>query len=216
MAQKAVILFSGGVDSSVCLAMAKAQGLDCYALSIDYNQRNRYELDCAARVAKQIGVVNYRTIRCEIGSWGGSALTDLNSVLDDYAQPQINTYVPARNSIFLSLALGWAETLGANIIFFGANAQDHDNYPDCRPEFFSAFSEIARFATRIGTAGDQCQIHTPLLRWSKTQIIREGQRLNIDFSLTFSCYDPIAYSQPCHQCLACHVRAEGFRAAPCF
>jgi 7-cyano-7-deazaguanine synthase len=195
MSQKAIILLSGGIDSAVCLAMAKAQGFECYALSIDYGQRNRYELECAVTIARQLGAVAHRTIRCDLGVWGGSALTD---------DVSINTYVPARNMVFLSLALSWAEACGATDLFFGANADDYENYPDCRPPFFTAFTEIAHLATQMG----RCQIRTPLLHWNKARIIDEGLRLNVDFSATFSCYNPINHSQHCLLCLACRLRAE--------
>ena len=213
MPKKAVILLSGGIDSSVTLALAKAQGFDCYALSVDYQQRNRHELNCAARIAGHLAVAQHRIIRCEMGSWGGSALTDLTMVVDQSTQPSVNTYVPARNTILLSLALGWAEALNSADIFFSANAQDYDNYPDCRPAFFTAFANTANVATRAGVSGHDIKIHTPLLYLNKAQIIREGQRLNVDLSLTFSCYDPIDSSQPCQYCLACELRTQGFSEA---
>lgn len=212
MDKKAVILLSGGIDSSVCLAIAKSQNFQCYALSFDYQQRNRYELTSAAAVANQIGAMEHRIIRCELGSWGGSALTDHQKPVDHYSQSRVNTYVPARNTIFLSLALGWAEALGAADIFFAANAQDYENYPDCRPAFFSAFANVANLATRAGVEDGQFQIHTPLIKLNKAQIIQQGLALGVDLSLTFSCYDPINQTQPCHQCLACHLRAQGFAA----
>jgi 7-cyano-7-deazaguanine synthase len=213
MSQKAVVLLSGGIDSSVCLAIARAQGFICHALSIDYNQRNIHELQCAKLVASQIGAVAHRVIRCEIGSWGGSALTDHILTVDGATQDQVNTYVPARNMIFLSLALGWAEVLEADAIFFAANAEDYINYPDCRPEFFEAMAQTARLGTRRGVKENRCQILTPLLNWNKAQIIREGRRLNVNLSQTFSCYDPLANSQPCTRCLACHLRTQGFAEA---
>ena len=185
MSQKAVVLLSGGIDSSVCLAIAREQGFICYALSVDYNQRNVHELQCAKLVAGQIGAVVHRVIRCEIGSWGGSALTDHTLAVDGSSEERVNTYVPARNMIFLSLALGWAEVLKADAIFFAANALDYNNYPDCRPEFFEALAQTARLATRYGIEGNSCQILTPLLNWNKAQIIREGIRLNVDFSRDF-------------------------------
>lgn len=209
MIKKAVILLSGGIDSSVALALAKEQGYACYALSVDYQQRNHYELNCAARIALQLGAVQHRIIRCEMGSWGSSALTDLSMAVDHPAQSAANTYVPARNTILLALALGWAEALGSADIFFAANVQDYDNYPDCRPEFFNAFAKTANVATRIGTDGQVITIHTPLLHLNKAQIIQEGRRLNVDLSSTFSCYDPINNSEPCRRCLACELRANG-------
>lgn len=210
MSKRAVILLSGGIDSSVCLALAKAQGFQCYALSVDYQQRHRHELNCAAAIAEQLDIVEHRIITCEMGVWGGSALTDTALNWDHFAQSRLNTYVPARNTILLSLALGWAEALGATDIFFGANAEDHDNYPDCRPEFFAAFAETADLATRVGTEGGRWRIHTPLLYWDKAQIIREGIQRGVDLSLTFSCYDPSLDFQPCLKCQACHMRAQGF------
>lgn len=214
MNRKAIILLSGGIDSSVCLAIAKSQGFQCYALSFDYHQRNAHELDCAALVARQIGVVEHRVLPCAINAWGGSSLTDLNMKVDDYAVQHVNTYVPARNTIFLSLALGWAEALGATDIFFAANAQDYENYPDCRPDFFAAFMQLANLATRAGVEGRAMQIHTPLIQRNKAQIIQQGRRLGVDFSLTFSCYSPINQTEPCQQCLACHLREQGFAQAP--
>ena len=213
MGQKAVVLLSGGIDSSVCLAIAREQGFMCYALSVDYNQRNVHELQCAKLIAGQIGTVAHRVIRCEIGSWGGSALTDHTLAVDGSSEELVNTYVPARNMIFLSLALGWAEVLKADAIFFAANAEDYNNYPDCRPEFFEAMAQTAHLGTRNGVEGNRCQILTPLLNWNKARIIREGMRLNVDFSQTFSCYDPLRDFQPCTRCLACHIRAEGFAEA---
>ncbi len=208
LTQKAVVLLSGGIDSSVCLALAKDQGYTCYALSIDYKQRHSYELHCAKVIAGQLEVIEHRVIHCDLGVWGGSALTDHALRVDGHASGNVNTYVPARNTIFLSLAMGWAEALGAVNIFFAANAQDFDNYPDCRPEFFQSFTQTANLATRSGESGGQWQIHTPLLHWDKTRIIQEALRLKLDLSQTFSCYDPINYSQPCSQCLACKLRSQ--------
>jgi len=205
---KAIILLSGGIDSSVGLAIAKSQGYDCYALSVDYGQRNRYELKCAAVIAKQLGAIQHRVIHCEMNAWGGSSLTDELIPVDNYLQPKVNTYVPARNTIFLSLAMGWGEAIGAADIFFAANADDYDNYPDCRPEFFTAFAATANLATRCGVEGRCWKIHTPLLSSTKSQIIQQAHHLNLDLSLTFSCYDPINESQPCQQCLACHLRTQ--------
>lgn len=206
MKKKAVILLSGGIDSSVCLALAKSQDFQCYALSIDYHQRNRHELACAAQVAQQIGVAEHRVIQCEAGSWGGSALTDACLTIDGGQHDRPNTYVPARNLIFLSLALGWAEVLSARDIFFGANAADHDHFPDCREAFFAAFSHAASVATRSGIDGDFFRLHTPLLSLHKMQIIRKAKELGVDLDLTFSCYDPINQTEPCHRCSACHLR----------
>ncbi len=210
MNKKAVVLLSGGIDSSVCLALAKSQGFQCHALSLNYNQRNLHELFCAEIIAQQIGVSEHRIIKCELGAWGGSSLTDNNMSVDSFLTPHVNTYVPARNTIFLSLALSWAETVNATHIFFAANAEDDENYPDCRPEFFNAFTRLAQLATRAGTESNQFNIHTPLITLSKKQIIQLGKDLNVDLNLTFSCYDPVNINQPCQQCVACHLRNEGF------
>lgn len=179
---------------------------------MDYNQRNRYELQCAQKIA-QLAQVEHRIIRCDLGVWGGSALTDLSWNVDNYSRKQVNTYVPARNSVLLALTLSWAEAIQAQDIFFAANADDYDNYPDCRPEFFAAFAQTAALATRVGCEGNLLKIHTPLLQWNKVQIIREGQRLNVDLAQTFSCYDPVNENVSCNNCLACEIRNQGFAMA---
>lgn len=208
--KKAIVLLSGGIDSSVCLAIAKSQGYSCYALSIDYQQRNRHELECAKNIARQIGAVEHKIIHCEINNWGGSALTDVNLPVDEYSKKRGNTYVPARNTVFLSLALSWGEAIGAHDFFFAANAEDYDNYPDCRSEFFTAFKKIAEWGTRAGVEGAGFVIHTPLIQLNKTEIIQWGKKLNVDLSMTFSCYNPIDGDQPCQQCLACYLRQKSF------
>ncbi len=208
---KAVVLLSGGVDSSVSLAIAKERGFKTFALSIDYGQRHRHELKCAAVIAKQLQAEQHRIIRCELGAWGGSALTDHSLTMNNQPCENINTYVPARNIIFLSLALSWAEAIGAKDIFFAANAEDYENYPDCRPEFFNAFLRAAALATRAGSQENSAwQIHTPLLNFSKSQIIQMAKRLCVDLTQTFSCYDPIDQTKPCHQCLACRILEKAY------
>lgn len=205
MNKKAVVLLSGGVDSSVSLAIAKEQGFETYALSINYGQRHQHELQCATVIAKQLQAEQHRIIHCELGAWGGSALTDHSMAINNQSCENMNTYVPARNIIFLSLALSWAETLAASDIFFAANAEDFENYPDCRPDFFRAFLFAASLATRAQSTDSPWQIHTPLIHLSKTQIIQEAHRLKVDLTQTFSCYDPIGQTQACHQCLACRL-----------
>lgn len=210
---KAVVLVSGGLDSATTLAIAKSQGYACYALSFDYGQRHRIELQAARQIASQIGVIEHKLMQLNLDSIGGSALTD----------PQIEipttgitnqipiTYVPARNTIFLALALGWAEVLTAYDLFIGVNAIDYSGYPDCRPEFITAFEKMANLATKAGVEGQQFKIHTPLIYLKKTQIIQAGLRLGVDYSRTISCYqaNPVGYA--CGVCDACRLRAEGFR-----
>lgn len=209
---KAVILLSGGADSATTLAIAKSQGFECYALSIDYNQRNRYELIMAAKVAKQIGAKEHRIVKLEIGSWGGSALTNHSLEVPDKFSNEIPiTYVPARNTIFLSTALAWAEVLNASDIFYGANIIDYSNYPDCRPEYMRAFEKVANLATRAGVEGGSFKIHAPLINMTKAEIIREGTRLGVDFSLTLSCYDPSPDGIACGNCDPCRFRAKAFQ-----
>lgn len=210
--KKAVILLSGGIDSAVCLAIAREQGYQCYALSIDYQQRNQCELRYASKIAQQQNASQHRICNLAIGSWGGSALTDKQLCLSpvDASLALPNTYVPARNTIFLATALGWAETIGAHDIFIGANALDYAHYPDCRPDYFAAFVSMANLATRDGVKGLPFQIHTPLITMDKASIIAEGKRLGINFDLTFSCYDPNEAEQACQQCSACQLRIGGF------
>jgi 7-cyano-7-deazaguanine synthase len=210
-AKKAVILLSGGVDSSTALAIAKEQEYACYALSIDYKQRNSAELKAAQAVASALGVVEHRIVKMELGNWGGSALTDHSlQIPQQFSQEIPITYVPARNTIFLSTALAWAEVLGAFDIFIGANVVDYSNYPDCRPEFLNAFEKLANLATKVGTENGPFKIHAPLLQLSKAEIIRKGLQLGLDYSITLSCYDPSKDGDVCHVCDACRHRTKGF------
>ena len=216
-AVRAVVLVSGGLDSATVLAMARHQGFDCYALSFDYGQRHRCELDAAARIAEVHGARVQRTVVLDVGWMGGSALTDTDiPVPAGSEQPEQGipvTYVPARNTIFLSVALGWAEVLGAHSIFIGANAVDYSGYPDCRPAFIAAFEHLANLATREGMEGEAFKIQAPLIEMSKADIIRAGTALGVDYGLTVSCYDPDPAGRACGRCDACCLRARGFREA---
>lgn len=211
----AVCLLSGGLDSSTCLAVARRNGFRCYALTIDYGQRHRTELDAAARVAASLGVAAHQVIRLDLRAFGGSALTADIAVPKDSLAPGIPvTYVPARNTIFLSLALAWAETLGAQDIFLGVNAIDYSGYPDCRPEFLRAYEEMANLATKAGVEGRQrLRIQAPLLELSKAQIVRLAVDLGLDLALTHSCYDPVEGGRPCGHCDSCLLRRRGFAEA---
>lgn len=212
--KKAVILVSGGLDSATILAIAKDQGYACYAMSLDYGQRHRCELDAAARVAQVMGVIEQKVIHLALNDIGGSALTDL--AIPVPKQPSIGipvTYVPARNTVFLSLALGWAEVIGAQDIFIGVNAVDYSGYPDCRPEYIAAFEHMANLATKAGVEGRPCKIHTPLIELSKAEILRWGTELGVDYAMTISCYNPDKNGWACGQCDSCRLRAEGFTAA---
>lgn len=211
---KAVVLLSGGLDSATTLAIAREQGFACYALSLDYGQRHQVELRAAERVAQAQGVMEHKIIRIDLGSIGGSALTD--SAISVPTAPTSGipvTYVPARNTVFLALALGWAEVLGAWDIFIGVNAVDYSGYPDCRPEYIAAFERLASLATRAGVEGGRFHIHAPLIHLSKAQIIREGVRLGVDYSSTISCYAADEEGRACAVCDACRLRAAGFAAA---
>jgi 7-cyano-7-deazaguanine synthase len=211
---KAVVLLSGGLDSITALALAQEQGFDCYALSLDYGQRHNAELAAAQRLAEAAGVNEHKVIRLGLGDVGGSALTDDAIDVPDHASNGIPvTYVPARNTVFLSLALGWAEVLGAWDLFIGVNAVDYSGYPDCRPEFIAAFERLANLATRGGVEGGRFTIHAPLINLSKAEIIREGVRLGIDYANTVSCYSADSEGRGCGVCDACRLRAEGFRDA---
>jgi 7-cyano-7-deazaguanine synthase len=211
---KAVVLLSGGLDSITTLALAQEQGFECYALSLDYGQRHAAELAAAHRLAEAAAVREHRVIRLGLGDVGGSALTDAAIAVPDHATTGIPvTYVPARNTVFLSLALGWAEVLGAWDLFIGVNAVDYSGYPDCRPEFIAAFEQLAQLATRGGVEGGQFRVHAPLIELSKAEIIREGVRLGIDYAQTVSCYSADSEGRGCGHCDACRLRAEGFRAA---
>ncbi len=212
---KAVVLVSGGLDSATTLAIARSQGLECYALSVDYGQRHRAELEAAERVARSLGAVAHRTIRVDMGGIGGSALTDPTLAVPESPQEGIPiTYVPARNTVMLSLALGWAEVLGADQIWLGVNAVDYSGYPDCRPEFVAAFERVANLATRTGVEGGApFRIHAPLISLTKAQIIEQGLRLGVDYAQTVSCYQADDRGWACGRCDACRLRREGFAAA---
>ena len=211
----AVVLLSGGLDSATCVALARSQGFDCYCLSFDYGQRHSAELDAARRVATALGAVEHRVINFGLAQFGGSALTDTSiAVPTGGVQPGIPvTYVPARNTIMLSLALAWAEVLGSRDIFVGVNAVDYSGYPDCRPEYIAAFEKMANLATKAGVEGVKLSIHAPLIDLSKAQIIQTGTALGVDYGLTVSCYQADADGRACGECDSCRLRAEGFAAA---
>jgi len=209
--RKAVVLVSGGLDSATVLALAGVSGARCYALSFDYGQRHRVELEAARRVAQALHVTDHRVVRLDIGWMGGSALTDATMAVPSGPSEGIPvTYVPARNTVFLSIALGWAEVLDAPDIYIGANAVDYSGYPDCRPEFMQAFERLANLATRAGVEGRGFHVHAPLMSMSKSEIIRTGAALGVDYSLTISCYDPDTAGLACGRCDACRLRARGF------
>jgi 7-cyano-7-deazaguanine synthase len=216
---KAVVLLSGGLDSTTTLAVARSRGFDVYALSVDYGQRHRVELARADHVAKVLGAVENRIVRLDLRAIGGSALTAGIDVpkgrsVDDMAHGIPVTYVPARNTILLGLALGYAETVGAFEIFIGANVLDYSGYPDCRPEFLEAFERLANLATKAGVEGaGQFRVHAPLLKMTKAEIIREGTQLGVDYSQTLSCYDPDERGRACGQCDSCLLRKKGFEEA---
>jgi 7-cyano-7-deazaguanine synthase len=213
-APRAVVLVSGGLDSATTLAIARAEGRDCYALSIDYGQRHRIELEAARRIAISLGAVEQRTMRIDTAGIGGSALTDVSIPVPETPTTGIPvTYVPARNSVFLALALGWAEVLGATEIYIGVNAIDYSGYPDCRPEFIAAFERLARLATKAGVEGRGLHIRAPLLEFTKAEIIRRGLELGVDYGLTISCYQPNASGRACGRCDSCRLRRAGFEAA---
>ncbi len=213
MAKKAVVLVSGGMDSAVVLALAREQGFTCHALSVAYGQRHTSELDAAARMAAAMGVAAHKTVQVDLRSIGGSALTDDIDVPESGGDGIPVTYVPARNTIMLSIALGWAEVLGADDLFCGVNAVDYSGYPDCRPEFIAAFERLANLATKAGVEHGGLRLHAPLIAMSKAQIAREGDRLGVDFAATVSCYRADADGRACGRCDACRLRAEGFAAA---
>ncbi len=214
MSRKAVILLSGGLDSATVLAIARQQGYDCYALSMQYGQRHMAELNAARRVAEAMRVSGHKVIRIGLESIGGSALTDDSIQVPEVMEEGIPvTYVPARNTVFLSLALGWAEVIGADDIFIGVNAVDYSGYPDCRPEFIRAFEKLASLATKAGVEGSHFKIDTPLINMSKAEIIRLGLGLGVDYSLTVSCYQADEAGKACGVCDSCRLRARGFEEA---
>jgi 7-cyano-7-deazaguanine synthase len=213
MIRRAVVLVSGGMDSAVTLAHARAQGFACHALSVAYGQRHAAELAAAARVARALGAVEHKCVDVDLRRIGGSALTD------DIAVPEAGgsgipvTYVPARNTILLAIALGWAEVLGARDLFCGVNAIDYSGYPDCRPEFIAAFERLAELATKAGVEGARFHVHAPLIRMRKADIVRAGLELGVDFAMTVSCYQADAAGRACGRCDACRLRAQGFAEA---
>jgi 7-cyano-7-deazaguanine synthase len=212
--KRAVVLLSGGLDSATTLAIARAEGFTCHALSVDYGQRHSVELEAAGRVAKALGAAEHRVMRIDLARIGGSALTDPSIPVPQAPTTGIPaTYVPARNTTLLSLALGWAEVLEARDIFVGVNAIDYSGYPDCRPEFIAAFERLAALATRAAVEGCPTRIHAPLIELSKADIIRRGTALGVDFGLTVSCYQADAQGRACGRCDSCRLRKEGFRAA---
>ena len=216
---KAVCLLSGGLDSSTCLALARHEGFECYALSFDYGQRHRLEIEAARRVAAALGAAKHVVFPLDLRAFGGSALTDEIEVPKGRSAAEMGqgipvTYVPARNTIFLACALAWAETLEAADIFLGVNAIDYSGYPDCRPEFVEAFERMANLATKAGVEGrTRVHIHTPLIRLTKAAIVKLGRDLGVDFALTWSCYDPDPQGRPCQACDSCLLRAKGFQEA---
>lgn len=214
MNKKAVVLVSGGLDSATVLAIAIEQGYQCYALSMDYGQRHRIELSRAASVAQSNGAVEHRVVKIDIGGFGGSALTDhaLDVPIEQSDDIPI-TYVPARNTVFLSVALAWAEVLEARAIFIGANAVDYSGYPDCRPEYIESFQVMANLATKQGVEGNTIEVKAPIIELSKAEIIEQGLRLGVDYSQTLSCYSPQSDGTVCAQCDSCRIRAAGFAEA---
>jgi 7-cyano-7-deazaguanine synthase len=211
---KAVILVSGGLDSATALALARQEGFECYALNINYGQRHASELDAARRIAAAAGVVEYKVFNMDLGEFGGSALTDYSIAVPEQPTQGIPvTYVPARNTIFLSLALAWAEVIKAWNIFIGVNIVDYSGYPDCRPEYIQAFESVANLATRSGVEGHSFHIQTPLINLTKAQIIQVGTRLGVDYAQTVSCYAADEQGRACGVCDSCRIRAAGFKEA---
>lgn len=212
--RRAVVLLSGGLDSATTLAIARSQGFECYALSVDYGQRHSSELHAAKRVAAALGVQEHRVMRVDLAGIGGSALTDTVIPVPEEGSGGIPaTYVPARNTMMLSLALGWAEVLAARDIFVGVNAVDYSGYPDCRPEFIAAFERLATLATKAGVEGNPTRVHAPLITLTKADIIREGGRLGVDYGTTVSCYQADGEGRACGRCDSCRIRKAGFAAA---
>jgi 7-cyano-7-deazaguanine synthase len=214
MSKKAVVLVSGGLDSTTVLAIARRQGYDCYTLSFDYGQRHRAELFAAERTARQLGAIEHKVVTLDLRTIGGSALTDDKIAVPEQFSAGIPvTYVPARNTVFLSIALGWAEVLEAQDIFIGVNAVDYSGYPDCRPDFIAAFERLANIATRSGVEGQALRIQTPLIDLSKADIVRRGVALGVDYSLTVSCYQATDTGLACGKCDSCRLRQQGFAEA---
>ena len=216
--KKAVILLSGGLDSATVLAHAKSKGFECFALSFDYGQRHRFELKAARKVARSLGAAGHETVKVDLARFGGSALTSGIPVPKSRTKKEISTgipvtYVPARNTVFLSLALAYAESIGARDIFIGVNALDYSGYPDCRPEYIRAFQRTANLATKAGVEGEKFKIHAPLIKLTKAGIIKLGRKLGVDYSLTHSCYDPAPDGKPCGRCDSCILREKGFKEA---
>ena len=212
--KKAVVLLSGGLDSATTLALAKSQGFQCYALSVDYGQRHSVELRAAVNIAQGLGALEHRVIKLDLTQFGGSALTDHRIAVPETPTPGIPvTYVPARNTIMLAMALAWSEVLEAGHIFIGVNAVDYSGYPDCRPDFMQAFEDMANLATKRSVEGHPLKIHTPLIHLSKAEIIRQGIRLGVNYALTISCYQPDKNGLACARCDACRLRARGFLEA---
>lgn len=211
---RAIVLLSGGLDSATTLAIARQAGYQCYALSFDYGQRHRCELAAAEKIANVLGTVEHRCFRLDLAQFGGSALTDPGIAVPQTRGEGIPvTYVPARNTVFLSIALAWAEVVGANAIFIGVNAVDYSGYPDCRPEYIQAYQRMARLATKVAVEGNPIQIHSPLIHLSKAMIIQRGADLGVDYSLTISCYQPDDKGRACGVCEACQLRRDGFSMA---
>jgi 7-cyano-7-deazaguanine synthase len=211
---RAVVLVSGGLDSATTLAMARADGRECFALSFDYGQRHRVELRAAAEVARSLGAVEHRTMRIDTAGIGGSALTDASIAVPESPTAGIPvTYVPARNTVFLALALGWAEVIGARELWIGVNAVDYSGYPDCRPEFVAAFERLANLATKAGVEGDRFVVRAPLIELTKAEIVVRGTALGVDYAHTLSCYQPDDVGRACGRCDSCRLRRAGFEAA---
>jgi 7-cyano-7-deazaguanine synthase len=213
-ARHGIVLLSGGLDSATVLALARAEGFICHALSVEYGQRHHTELDAAVKVAAALGAIEHRVMRVDLAGIGGSALTDDSMSIPETPGTGIPvTYVPARNTLMLSLALGWAEILGALDIFVGVNAVDYSGYPDCRPQFIRAFEQLARLATKAGVEGAEFRVHAPLIQMSKADIIRSGTQLGVDYAMTVSCYQADAQGRACGKCDSCRLRTAGFAAA---
>jgi 7-cyano-7-deazaguanine synthase len=209
--KQALVLLSGGLDSATTLAVAREQQFDCYAMSFAYGQRHAVELEAAAEIARNFAVLEHRVVPIDLSAFGGSALTDESIAVPVEPSAGIPvTYVPARNTVFLSLALAWAEVLGVRDIFIGVNAVDYSGYPDCRPEFVAAFEALANLATKAGVEGDRFHVHVPLIELSKAEIIERGTALGVDYALTVSCYQPSPGGEACGLCDSCRLRAEGF------